>query len=102
MQKFTDWLKKNSEVCGLCDPPLEPQKALNFLRDYLLGEDWYVTMPESTKQVNTAVVFKILLKYSEKFKKEYKEYLKIEKSEVKKEDKSTNSFEQVFLNDSYK
>lgn len=79
MQKFTEWLKNDSIDCGMCDPPLEPQKALNFLRDYLLGEDWYVVASESTKQVNTAVVFDILSEYSKEFRKEWKKYLKEER-----------------------
>lgn len=78
MQLFTDWLKNDAKDCGLCDPPIEPQLALNFLIDYLLGEDWYVTMPECTQQTNTAAVYAILFKYSKKFRKEVKKMSKIE------------------------
>lgn len=73
---FVEWLdaecKKDPD--NLCDPPLEPQLAVQFLCDYLLGEDWYVVMPESTKQVNTAIVYDILEKYSKRFRKEVKQY----------------------------
>lgn len=76
MQKFTDWLKNDAIDCGMCDPPMEAQKAIGFLCDYLLGEGWYVERPERTKQVNTAIVFEILLKYSKEFRKEWNKHLK--------------------------
>lgn len=71
---FTYWLEHEAVDCGLCDPPLDAQKALNFLKDYLLGEGWYVTMPECQKQVNTAIVYEILNKYSSEFYKEMKRW----------------------------
>lgn len=76
MKKFTDWLENDAVDCGLCSSPLEPQKALQFLKDYLLGENWYVAMPESQQQVNTEIVFEILSRHSRKFRKEWKKYLK--------------------------
>lgn len=76
MKTFTYWLNHEAEDCGLCDPPLDAQSALNVLIDYLLGENWYVVMPESTAQVNSAAVFEILFKYSRRFRKEYKKYTK--------------------------
>ena len=72
MKKFTDWLKYDAEDCGILSPPLEPQLAINFLKDYLLDEDWYSFNPISTQQVNTEIVFSILCKYSRKFRKELK------------------------------
>ncbi len=78
MKKFTDWLKNEAKDCGMCAPPLEPQKALEFLQEYLLGEGWYVTTPESTNQVNTEIVFEILSKHSSEFRKEWKKYTKKE------------------------
>lgn len=79
MQKFTEWLENDAVDCGMCDPPMEAQKAIDFLTDYLLGKDWYVTMPENTQQVNTATVFEILLEYSKEFRKEWKKYTKARK-----------------------
>lgn len=76
MLRFTEWLKNDAVDCGLCDPPMEAQKAIEILTDYLLGEDWCVAIPESTRQVNSAIVFEILLKYSKKFRKEWKKYIK--------------------------
>lgn len=76
MKTFTDWLEYEAEDCGLCAPPLESQKALHFLKDYLLGENWYVVMPVNDEQVNSVLVHEILLKYSRKYRKEYKRYMK--------------------------
>ncbi len=75
---FVEWI---DEACkkdpdNLCDPPLDPQLAVNFLCNYLLGEDWYVTISESQQQVNSAIVFDILLKYSKKFRKQLKKFRK--------------------------
>ena len=76
-KSFED-LKEN--ICdtsyGLCPAPMEAQEALNILTDYLLGEDWYVVMPMSTKQVNACVVEQILDKYSKQWKKDWKNYVK--------------------------
>lgn len=72
MQKFTDWLENDSVDCGIMSPPMEDKKALEFLTDYLLGENWYVVDPISPKQVNTNRVHEILWKYSKQYRKEYK------------------------------
>ena len=45
MKTFTEWLEKDSEGCGMLSPPMNPQQAMDFLKDYLLGEDWYVINP---------------------------------------------------------
>lgn len=76
MKSYVDWFTENKAPDNLCDPPLDPQSALQFLCDYLLGEDWYVVMPESQKQVNSAIVDEILFKYSKQYRKEVKEYSK--------------------------
>lgn len=68
---FTYWLKHDAEDCGLMQPPLNAQKAIGFLCDYLLGEDWYVVNPVNTEQCNTQLVHEILLKYSKEYQKEY-------------------------------
>lgn len=51
---------------------IHPQIALDYLRKYLLGEDWYVNDPIATEQVNAAVVNDILYKYSSRYRKELK------------------------------
>ena len=42
---LTYWLRHEAEDCGLMQPPLNAQKALDLLKNYLLGEDWYVVNP---------------------------------------------------------
>ena len=70
--KFQEWLDENWEKDNMFPPPLDPQTALNFLQNYLLGEDWYIVNPLSTSQVNCEVVHDILYKYSKKYRKEIK------------------------------
>ena len=75
-KEFTYWLQYEAEDCGIMQPPLNAQKALNFLKDYLLGEDWYVVNPVNTEQCNTQIVYEILEKYSPEFNKEMKRWRK--------------------------
>lgn len=72
MRKFTKWLDNNWKKNNMFPPPLDPQIALDFLRKYLLGEDWYSVNPISTSQINCEVVHDILYKYSRKYRKELK------------------------------
>ena len=76
MHTFTDWLENDSIDCGIMSSPMEDKKALEFLTDYLLGENWYVVDPISPKQVNTNIVHEILWKYSKRYRKEWKQYKK--------------------------
>ena len=57
-------------------PPLNAQLAIQFLKDYLLGEDWYVINPLGQEQINTEIVSDILYKYSKRYRKECKEWKK--------------------------
>ena len=43
-----------------------------FIIDYLLGEDWYVVEPLGQTQINEIALYKILEKYSKKYRKEIK------------------------------
>lgn len=70
--QFTYWLEHDAEDCGIMQPPLSAQKAVSFLTDYLLGEDWYVVDPVNTEQCNAQIVHEILMKYSCEYRKEYK------------------------------
>ena len=75
MADILKWLKEQNETINkgnIFPPPLEPQMAIGFLKEYLLGEDWYTVNPISQEQINTEIVFEILFKYSKRFKKEYK------------------------------
>jgi len=80
---FTRWLRSNWSRDNLCPPPLEPQKAINFIADYLL-EDWYSTSAVSVKQTNTEIVHEILLKYSKRYRKELKDVKRRCKNETKR------------------
>lgn len=70
--EFQKWLDENWEKDNMFPPLLEPQTALNFLEEYLLGEDWYILSPLTTRQANCEVVHNILYKYSKKYRKEIK------------------------------
>ena len=75
-RQFTYWLINDAEDCGLMQPPLEAQRAIDFLKDYLLGEDWYVVNPVNTEQCNTQMVHEILMKCSREYRKEYRQATK--------------------------
>ena len=75
-QTFTEWLKENSDETNLFPPPLEAQKAVNFLEKYLLGDDWYIVNPLTNEQANVEVVQAILEKYSRKYRREYRNYIR--------------------------
>lgn len=66
-EEFTDFLDKEimteQDRKNIFPPPLEPQIALNILKDHFLGEDWYTVNPIGVKQVNTEIVYSILEKY---------------------------------------
>lgn len=52
-------------------PGISEKTALDILQVWLLGEDWYVVDPLNGQQVNTEIVYQILYKYSDAFRKEY-------------------------------
>ena len=70
--EYTEWLDKNWQSGNMFPPPLDAQIALKFLKDYLLGEDWYTVNPISQEQINVEIVDAILSKYSKKYRKEVK------------------------------
>lgn len=55
-------------------PYIEPQVALNELCRFFLGENWYVTDPLSTKQVNYWIVYDIERKFKNKCIKKGKHF----------------------------
>lgn len=75
---FIEWLKSENskDQDNILPPELDFEKAIYFLKNYLLGEDWYVNYPGSAKQITTDIVYDILKKYSKKFRKELKTYRK--------------------------
>ena len=74
--QFTYWLEHLAVDCGLMQPPCKDGLALEFLKDYLLGMDWYVVNPVNNEQCNTQMVHEILYKYSKQYRKEYKRYIR--------------------------
>ena len=75
-KQLTYWLRHEAKDCGLIQPPMKDTLALDFLKDYLLGEDWYIVNPVNHEQGNTQLVHEILLKYSPQYRKEYKQACK--------------------------
>ncbi len=49
--------------CGMMQPPMDAQVAINELTRHLLGSDYYVMNPVSAKQCNTQIVYDIERKY---------------------------------------
>ena len=52
---------------GICSPLMDAQTALNELKDFFLGKDWYVVAPMHQEQINFNIVCEIEMKLS-KFK----------------------------------
>lgn len=75
-KQFTYWLEYKAKDCGLMQPPMKDAVALDFLRDYLLGEEWYIINPVNHEQGNTQLVHEILMKYSRQYREEYKKAIK--------------------------
>ena len=48
----------------------------HFIIQYLLPENWYVVDPIGQSQVNEVAINEILTKYSKKFRREHKKFLK--------------------------
>ncbi len=84
--EFSKWLDNNWQKDNMFPPPLNPQEALNFLQEYLLGKDWYIVNPLTTAQANCEVVHDILYKYSKKFRKEVNRRRKSKWKSMKKQE----------------
>ena len=69
-------MKANIEntTYGLCPYPMSAQEALFILKDYLLGDTWYHTLPCSQDQENAIIVEQILDKHSKQWRKDWKNY----------------------------
>ncbi len=72
MLEFQKWLDENWEKDNMFPPCLDAQLAIDFLCNYLLGEDYYIVNPLCTAQANCEIVHDILYKYSKRYRKEYK------------------------------
>ena len=71
---YTEWLDENWDKNNMFPPSLDPQTALDFLQEYLLGEDYYIVNPMPNIQANCEVVHDILYKYSKQYRKERKQW----------------------------
>ena len=76
-QTYTEWYLQNKDPDNLFDPPMSVEQALNFLEDYLLPDNYY-TDQNAAAQARTEIVYDILINYSKKFKKEVKQYAKLQ------------------------
>lgn len=70
---ITDWIEKQEDY-GVFSPPMDAQTAVDFLKRYLLGENWYTVNPISQEQINTEIVHQILIKHSREYRKELKRW----------------------------
>lgn len=68
---FDEWINEQDDY-GIFSPPMDAETALDFLRRYLLGENWYSPNPIHSKQINTEIVYLILRRYSKRYNKELK------------------------------
>ena len=67
---FFEWLEEHNDKLNIFPPSMDAQTAVNFLCEYLLGEDFYIPYPASRGQANTEIVWEILERYSKRFRKE--------------------------------
>ena len=70
---------KEKEDYGICPEPTNAQKALDEIKDYLLGEDWIVWFPIGVEQVNTCIVDEIKRRYKPKMTFKEKLYRLVDK-----------------------
>lgn len=63
--------KENIYGVGMSDTEFR-----RFIIQYLLPENWYVADPIGQSQVNEIAINEILTKYSKKFRREHKKFLK--------------------------
>jgi hypothetical protein len=49
--------------CGMIQPPMNAQDALDELARHLLGSGYYIVNPVNKEQANTQIVYDIEMKY---------------------------------------
>ena len=65
-----DKYRKREDKDNIFGVGLSDIEFRQFIIDYLLGEDWYVVDPLSQTQINEIALYRILEKYSKRYKKE--------------------------------
>ena len=83
-KSFSDWLNENWDTNNIFPPGMDDATALNFLIDYLVPKDYYISYSCGKSQANTEMVSYILQKYSQKYANELKA-IKTEKTKLHKE-----------------
>ncbi len=74
-ETLTEWLRKRQEDNIFC-PSMKAEEFVEFIKDYLLNENWYTVNSVSTEQVYTEILIDVLDRYSKKYKKEKKRCFK--------------------------
>ena len=64
---FSDWVETYKDPTNAYLPGIDPQSALNFIKRYLLGNDWHDSFAGSKAQLNSEIVKAILENYSPKY-----------------------------------
>ena len=67
---FTEWMDENWKDTSIDPPSLNAQLAIQFLREYLVGDEFLSEVPITQEQANVLIVERILDKYSSKYWKE--------------------------------
>ena len=63
--------------------PMPAQVALDILTSYLLGDGFYIALPVNQEQGNAIITEQILDKFSRKWRKDWKNFEKVLKKELK-------------------
>lgn len=80
---ISEWLNKNKKQDNIFAPAMDAQTCINFLKDYLLDEDWRPINATNINQVNAQIVNDILMKYKrKKYKKKDKELYSLEPQDL--------------------
>lgn len=68
--------------------PLKAEEFVEFIKDYLLNENWYTVNSVSNEQVYTEILINVLDRYSMKYKKEMSTDIDYETISLRKRGKS--------------
>lgn len=68
-ETLTDWLNARNNF-GIFYPPMKSEQFVEFIKDYLLNENWHTVNPVNNEQVYTEILIDVLDRYSKKYKKE--------------------------------
>ena len=103
-KSFTNYLEDYEYDNDMLFTKLHPQKGLGFLYHYLLEDDMSYTI-KLTSDMNAWIIHKILLKYSNKYRKEfkiYREFILLKKSMFAKSSLRYKLFKFGFYGKRYK